>query len=134
MAYTNRFLAFGNDEILGRKWISADGYNVTLHTQDLDSARNQSGILERHVLGHQSVEINFNIRPMWSYQFDEVMNFFRSHFINQIEKDLNVTVYVPELGTTRTCHCYMADFSPSVLMEKNGMLLYDKCSISLIEY
>lgn len=134
MAYTGQFLRIGNDEILGRKWISADGYSVTLHTQDLDSARNQAGVLERHVLPHQSVEVSFSIKPMWSTQFDQVMSFFRSHFINGIEKDMNITVYVPELGTTRTAHVYMPDVTPTILMEKNGLILYDKCSISLIEY
>lgn len=134
MALNGQFLKFGNDEILGRKWLAADSYNVSLHTQDLDSARNQAGVLERHVLGHQCVEVNFDIHPMWSEDFDAVMSFFRSHFINPIERDLNITVYVPELGTTRTAHVYMPDFAPSIKMVIGNRVLYDKVSISLIEY
>lgn len=79
-------------------YVEENSYKCALKTLDLDSGRVATGLLDRNVLEHQSIEISFTIKSLTNTEQADLWLFLRSRYISGVqERKLRINAYVPEL-------------------------------------
>lgn len=135
MAYQGWLIKVGNYTISTKDIISADTYNVTYNSQDLDSYRDADGILHRQALPHYVGKIEFETRNMLTNeQMGAFMRAIESQYINSTERKATVTFYCPEVDDYRTQEMYMADPQFKIYGNYGGVIHYQKVRFAFIAY
>ena len=90
-------------------YVEENSYKCALKTLDLDSGRVATGVLERNVLQHQSIEISFTIKSLTNTEQADLWSFLRSRYISGLqERKLRINAYVPELDDYVIKEVYVA--------------------------
>ena len=135
MAYQGYLIKIGDYIISGKKFIRADSFNTTLIVQDLDSYRDMEGVLHRTALNHRVNKIEFETRAMLTEtQMEELLSGIRSQYINQNERKVSATIFVPELNDYMTQDMYLADLQFSIYGVLNGIIYYNPVRFAFIAY
>ena len=131
--YSGFLLKLGNFEF-PLKYIEAATYQVKRNVQDVDSYRDADGVLQRNALSHYVVTVTFNTKPnLNNQQIGELMDNIKANYLNELEKKLLVTAYVPEYNDYITQEMYMAD----ILFTIKGIsdiIKYDRVTFDFIGY
>lgn len=134
MAYSGYLIKVG-DYIIPQDKIRAETYNAVLHIQDLDSARNANGILQRNALQHTIPEVNFNLCAMLTNsEVSEIFGKIRDNYTNYLERQVYATVYVPELDDYIKQNMYLPDITFPVYGTYGNKIIYEEIALSFIGY
>lgn len=134
MAYQGYLIKVGNYTI-PLSMIAADTYQTLRSGQDLDSTRNENGILDRNALAHFINKVEFEIPSMKTNV--EISNFLtriRENFIDDVEQNMNVTFYVPMLDDYITKEMYLPDVTFKIDIATKDYIKYNKIRFAFIEY
>lgn len=136
MAYNGYLLKVGDYIVSAKKFIKADSYKCSAKVQDLDSFRDANGELQRNVLEHVPLKIEFETPAMLTHMdFEELMSNLRKNFqTGNAERRASVTAYVPEYGTYVTQDMYMPDIEPTMYGNYGGIIHYDPIRLAFIGY
>ena len=135
MPYSGFLLKIGDYTVSGKSIVSADGIKITRNVQDVDSYRDANGVLHREALEHTPIKVEFSTRNMLTdAEMQDFLGNIRRRYINEAERKVLATVYVPELGDYRTCEMYIATPEPEIWGVKKDILYYKSMRIALIEY
>lgn len=135
MAYQGYLIKVGDYIISGKDFIRADSYNATLIVQDLDSYRDMEGVLHRTALNHRVNKIEFETRAMLTNkQMEDLLSNIRNNYINENERRVSATVYVPELDDYMTQDMYLSDMSFSIYGVFGGVIRYNPVRFAFIAY
>lgn len=134
MAYSGWLIKVGDYKI-PHSWIRAETYQVTKNGQDLDSYRDANGKLHREALEHWVAKAEFETPPLkTNIEVAQFMGNISKNYINSVEKNALVTVYIPELDNYVTQEMYVPDitFTPYYADEK--IIKYNQFRIAFIGY
>ena len=135
MSYQGYLVKVGSYEIPMGKYIKADSYSVYQAVQDLDSYTDANGYLQRNVLDHAPVKIEFETPPMLTNtQFADLMSNISANYTIAKERKASVTAYVPETDSYVTQDMYMPDIQPTIYGSYGGVLHYDAITLKFIGY
>lgn len=135
MAYKGYLIKVGDYIISGKDYIRADSFSTTLIVQDLDSYRDMEGVLHRTALNHRVNKIEFETRAMLTQkQMEEFLLNIRSNYINENERRVSATVYVPEIDDYMTQDMYLADLQFSIYGVFNNIIYYNPVRFAFIAY
>jgi hypothetical protein len=81
---------------------------------DADDLTDATGELHINVLPHTSTKIEFNTPPLHTADYEELMSLLRSHYIDELQRDVNIEYYNMETCNYEYAHCYVPDFSPAI--------------------
>lgn len=130
--YNGYLIRVGNYTI-PHKYIGP-GYKPVLNGQDMDSYRDANGYLHRNALEHSVPKIDFNTPYLYEYQFNELMAGIRSNFINDVEKNVSCSVYIPFLDDYVSCEMYLVDPEPSIYAVWGNRIIYNQTRIAFVAY
>lgn len=136
MAFNGDLLKFGNDTF-PLKYVFKESYKVTPNRrQDLDPYRDGNGVLRRNTLSHTATTIQFQTRPMWNDEFEQLMSFLRSHYNNSREKKLSITYYSPDINSYKTGDFHVPDveMTMDLVDTSNKKIFYLSTTLEFIEY
>lgn len=136
MAFNGSLLKFSGDNF-PLKYVFKESYKVTPNRrQDLDPYRDGNGLLHRNTLSHTATTIQFQTKPMWNDQFEQMMNFIRSHYTNTQEKKLQITYYSPDINSYKTGNFYVPDveYVMDLVDTVKNRILYLSTTLEFIEY
>lgn len=136
MAFNGSLLKFSGDNF-PLKYVFKESYKVTPNRrQDLDPYRDGNGYLHRNTLSHTATTIQFQTKPMWNDQFEQMMNFIRSHYTNTQEKKLQITYYSPDINSYKTGNFYVPDveYVMDLVDTVKNRILYLSTTLEFIEY
>lgn len=134
MAYQGYLIKVG-DYTIPLKYIRAETYKVTKFGQDLDSYTDANGYLHRNALEHWVPKAEFETIPlMTNVQVANLMGNIQRNYISQIEKDANVTLYVPEIDDYYTTHMYMPDIEYEMYLANDKIIQYEQFRMAFIGY
>lgn len=135
MAYQGYLIKVDDYVISGKNFIRADSYNATLIVQDLDSYRDMEGKLHRTALNHRVNKIEFETRAMLTNkEIEELLKNIRQRYINENERKVSATVYVPEIDDYMTQDMYLADLNFSIYGVFNNIIYYNPIRFAFIAY
>lgn len=136
MAFNGSLLKFSGDNF-PLKYVFKESYKVTPNRrQDLDPYRDANGYLHRNTLSHTATTIQFQTKPMWNDQFEQMMNFIRGHYTNTQEKKLQITYYSPDINSYKTGNFYVPDveYVMDLVDTVKNRILYLSTTLEFIEY
>lgn len=136
MSFNGSLLQMGADNF-PLSFVYKDSYKISPNRRmDLDSSRNANGVLMRTVLDHAPSTISFQTKPMFNQDVKRLMDFIRSHYINENEKKVLLTYYCPDLDDYRTGEFYIPDIEFPIMEVdvKKKKIRYDSISLEFIEY
>lgn len=136
MAFNGSLLKFSGDNF-PLKYVFKESYKVTPNRrQDLDPCRDGNGYLHRNTLSHTATTIQFQTKPMWNDQFEQMMNFIRGHYTNTQEKKLQITYYSPDINSYKTGNFYVPDveYVMDLVDTVKNRILYLSTTLEFIEY
>lgn len=135
MAYSGFLIKVGNYKIPANKYIAASSYTVTRNVQDLDSYRDANGELHRTALEHYVHKVEFETPALLTNtDIAELFSSIRKNYVNEAERKVLATVYVPEFDTYESQYMYMSDPSFPIYSNANGVIKYNPIRIALIGY
>ena len=135
MAFGGYLMQFGSQR-LPLDLVQLGTYNITPdQRQDLDSYRDNNGVLHRNVLGHTASKIEFQTTPMRESDKVRLMNLLTGHFTNEKERKLDAGYYDPVSSEYKTGTFYMPDPQFTLYtIDEHGELWYDSFRLAFIEY
>ena len=135
MSYSGFLFKIGDYVVSGKNIISADGISITRNVQDVDSYRDANGILHREALEHAPIKVEFSTRNMLTdTQMQDFLSNIRRNYVNEAERKVLATVYVPEIGDYKVCEMYLATPTPEIYGVLNGTIYYNSMRLAFIEY
>ena len=135
MAYNGYLIKVGNYEIPTNKYIRAESYSITRNIQDLNSYRNEEGVLIRTALDHVPLKIEFETPPMLTnIEMSNLFLNFQVNYISEKERKAEVTAYVPELDKYISQEMYMADPQFTIYGNYGHIIRYQSVRIAFIGY
>lgn len=136
MAFNGSLLKFSGDNF-PLKYVFKESYKVTPNRrQDLDPYRDGNGLLHRNTLSHTATTIEFQTKPMWNSEFEQMMSFIRNHYTNTQEKKLSITYYSPDINDYKTGNFYVPDveMNMDLVDTTNNKIMYLSTTLEFIEY
>jgi hypothetical protein len=135
VSYSGFLFKVGDYIVSGKNIISADGISITKNVQDVDSYRDANGVLHREALDHAPIKVEFSTRNMLTdAQMQDFLSNVRRNYINEKERKVLATVYVPEDGDYRTCEMYMSTPTPEIYGVLRGTIYYKPMRLAFIQY
>lgn len=135
MSYNGWILKVGDYTIDTKKYVKANDYSAYRNIQDLDPYRDANGVLHRNALEHVALKVEFSTpNGLTNYEYAEFMRNIRRNYINEQERKVLATVYVPELDDYVTQEMYFPDPKPTIYGNYNGYITYNSIKVSLIGY
>lgn len=133
-AYKGYLIKVG-DYVIPSKYIRAETYKVTKYGQDLDSYTDADGILHRNPLVHWVPKVEFETTPLHSErELDDLLGNIQRNYLDQIAKDCNCEIYVPEIRNYVTRHCYMPDIEMTFYGNYNNEIQMEQYRLAFIGY
>lgn len=136
MAFNGSLLKFSGDNF-PLKYVFKESYKVTPNRrQDLDPYRDGNGLLHRNTLSHTATTIEFQTKPMWNSEFEQMMSFIRNHYTNTQEKKLSITYYSPDINDYKTGNFYVPDveINMDLVDTVKNKIMYLSTTLEFIEY
>lgn len=134
MAYSGWLIKVGDYKI-PHSWIRAETYQVTKNGQDLDSYRDANGELHREALEHWIAKAEFETPPLkTNYDVAEFMGNISKNYINTVEKNALVTVYIPEIDDYVTQKMYVPDITFTPYYSDDKIIKYNQFRVAFIGY
>ena len=134
MAYSGYLLKLG-DYTFPLSLIKADTYSPYKSVTDLDSYVDGEGVLHRNALDHVGYKTEFETVPMLTDKtFGALMSNIYSQFINEKERKLLMTIFIPELNDYITTEAYMPDIKPQIYYADANKIQYDAVRFAFISY
>lgn len=101
MAYSGYLIkvisADGNTKtVLPTKYIKQETYKCTHQVLDLDSTRDELGVLHRNVLSHTAVKIEFSTIPMTNAEWSTFWGTVKNSMTDTLAKRVGLEVYDPQ--------------------------------------
>lgn len=116
--------------------IFTESYTASKNDQDIDSYVDANGNLQRNALEHWRAKVEWTIPPM--KKSPEIENFFaalKARYINEVEKSLNMTVYMPEIGDYHTGKFYLkSSVEFPMYRATQNYIQYKAIEVSFVEY
>lgn len=119
------------------KYVYKDSYVVAPNRrQDLDSAVNANGVLERNVLDVTRSTIKFTVKPMYNHDLAEFMRIVRNKYSSQKEKKIQLYYYCPDLDDYKVGNFYVPDIEFPIMQvdSENKRIRYGTFDFEFIEY
>lgn len=134
MAYAGYLIQVGNYKI-PHNWIRAETYVVTKNGQDLDSYRDADGKLHRNALEHWVAKAEFETPPMkTNKEVAAFMNNISSNYTDEVEKKVNVTMYIPEIDSYVTQEMYVSDIPFTLYSADANEVKFNQFRVAFIGY
>lgn len=123
-------------------YIEAQTYDAQIITQDADPITSASGVLNRNVLKHRPVKVQFETIGLTNAQLDRMMagisrGYIGSGYKKENEKQMEVRAFVPELGGYVTGKMYLQptlEISIDTIDERNKEITYMPITFILTGY
>lgn len=128
------FLIKIGGELLDLKYIKEKTYNSYPSVQDLDSYRDANGELHRSALPHVPVKTEFETMPLDNNELGDLLGLIRNHYLNELERKVSVTVFVPEYNDYVTQNAYMAEPKPKIDHIDGNKVYYESLRLAFIGY
>jgi hypothetical protein len=133
MAYNGWLIKVGDYTIPANKYIRADSYSAYVNMQDLDPYTDANGYVHREALELKALKVEFETPAMLTNTtFSTLMSNIRKNFVNSKERSCYVTAYIPEYDSYVTQYAYMADFTPQMYSNANGVIKYEPVRLAFI--
>lgn len=118
------------------EYILYETYKPIRGVQDLDSYRDQEGVLHRNALSHTVPKMEFNTRPMTNKEYDSIMDNIRARYTNANERKVQADIYLAETGTyTGYVDMYISDPEVTIIKQIDSTTLkYAPIRFALIGY
>ena len=134
MAYSGYLIKIGDFEITGEKYIKYSSYSVVRKVQDLDSYRDANGVLHRNALQHTPIVVSFETRNLNNTELALFLGNIQANYLNELERSVLATVYVPETDSYTSQQKYLAEPEPKIRQINNDVIIYEPLKISFIGY
>lgn len=138
MAYAGYLIKVGpsdNQYELPLSLFRAETYTVYKSVTDLDSYVDADGKLHRNALAHIPNKVEFETIPLLTnIQFANLMSNLYSRMVNQLERKISVTLYIPEIDSYVTQDMYMPDIKPTLYYADEEKIQYNQIRLAFIGY
>lgn len=133
MAYQDYLIKVGNYTIPANKFIKANSYSPYVNMQDLEPWTDASGHLHRNAVELKAMKIEFETPAMLTNtEFATLMAKIRENYTDATARECMVTAYIPEYDGYVTQKCYLADFTPQIYSNANGVIKYNAIRLAFI--
>ena len=95
-------------------YIKEKTYTAYQSVQDLDSYRDANGELHREALPHVPIKVEFETMPLDNDSYGAIMNIIKGNYLNELERKVSITAFIPELNGYVTQDVYMAEPQPKI--------------------
>lgn len=131
--YNQALVKFGNFRLDVNRWIKADAYTVLKSSQDLDSYRDEDGVLHINRLDHSIYKVEFEIAAgKTDTEIEALMTAIKNNYTDAKKKIGRCTIYSPEDCGYVEVEVYIPDITFSIYGTYNGHLTYNSIRIALI--
>lgn len=135
--YSGYLVKFGTYSVPVDK-IEVTSYKAKENTQDMDSKRNENGVLIRRTLSHKPFKVEFNIRAgLTDTELSNIITSIESSFSNSLERKCSVSFYYLRSGRYITSQdMYVPDFEPVIdyIDSDSGTVYMDSMRIAAVGY
>ena len=133
MAYQGYLIKVGSYTIPANKFIKADSYIPYVNMQDLEPWTDADGYLHRNAVELKAIKVEFETPAMLTNtEFAELMSNIKSNYTSEVARECMVTAYIPEYDDYVTQKCYLADFTPQIYSNANGVIRYNATRLAFI--
>lgn len=133
MAYNGWLVKVGEYIIPAKKFIKAESYSAYVNMQDLDPWTDANGYVHRTAVELKAMKIEFETPAMLTNKsFSELMGNIRSNYTVPRARQFLLTAYIPEYDDYVTQTAYMADFTPQIYSNANGIIKYNSVRLAFI--
>ena len=133
MEYQGYLIKVGNYIIPANKFIKANSYSPYVNMQDLEPWTDANGFLHRNAVELKAVKVEFETPAMLTNtEFAILMAKIRENYTNATARECMVTAYIPEYDGYVTQKCYLADFTPQIYSNANGVIKYNPIRLAFI--
>ena len=133
MAYQDYLIKVGDYTIPTNKFIRADTYKPYVNMQDLEPWTDADGYIHRNAVELKAMKVEFETPAMLTnITFEELMSNIRANYTNATARECMVTAYIPEYDSYVTQKCYLADFTPQIYSNANGVIKYNPIRLAFI--
>lgn len=133
MAYQGYLIKVGSYTIPTNKFIKANSYSPYVNMQDLEPWTDADGFLHRNAVELKALKVEFETPAMLTNtEFADFMSNIRANYTNATARECMVTAYVPENDDYVTQKCYLADFTPQIYSNANGIIRYNAIRLAFI--
>lgn len=133
MAYSGWLVKVGEYTIPAKKFIKAESYSAYVNMQDLDPWTDANGYTHRTAVELKAMKIEFETPAMLTNKdFSELMANIRSNYTVPRARQFLLTAYIPEYDDYMTQTAYMADFTPQMYSNANGVIKYNPVRLAFI--
>jgi len=133
MAYSGYLLKI-NGTTVPHRYMQHKSCKIKVNTQDLDSYQDEHGVLQRTVLEHSEIKIEWNFQHSTNAFLQDLLTIFRNAWGEGPERKAQCEVYVPEWDRYYTGNFYMPDPEFTIYMADGESIEYDAMRFALIEY
>lgn len=133
MAYQNYLIKVGDYIIPANKFIRAGSYSSYVNMQDVEPWTDANGYLHRNAVKLKAMKAEFETPAMLTnITFEELMSNIRRNYTDADARECMVTAYISEYDTYVTQKCYLADFTPQIYSNANGVIKYNPIRLAFI--
>lgn len=111
--YSGFLLKIGGD-VFDMGYIKEKTYTAYQSVQDLDSYRDANGELHREALPHVPIKVEFETMPLDNDSYGAIMSIIKGNYLNELERKVSITAFIPELNGYVTQDAYMAEPQPKI--------------------
>lgn len=132
MAYKGYLLKIGDYKLPTNKFVRADSYSAYVNMQDVDPWTDADGYVHREAVELKAVKVEFETPPLTNTTFEELMSNIRENYISAKERTVTITAYIPEYDDYVTQKAYLADFTPTIYGNWDGVVRYNPIRLAFI--
>ena len=140
MAYSSYLIQIGSGNtaftITGEKYIEKGSYKAVPKRQDVDPVRTVDGKLHRNVIEHAPLVVSFNTLSLTNTELGNLFGGIAANYLNELERKVLATAYVPELDEYVTQEMYLVEPEPMIdtINNKTGVIKYLPLKMEFIGY
>ena len=128
-----------SDFVFPMNYILEKTYTMTYSVLDYNSTRNADGQLIRNVLDHKVAHCSFDVKKMTNDKLGELFRNLRARFTtsqlnSSKEKQVRLSVYIPETDEYITDYFYIPDIELSINHIFDNVVQYNSFKMEFIGY
>lgn len=133
MAYSGWLVKVGDYIIDAKRFIKADSYSVYVNMQDVDPWTDANGYVHRTAVELKAMKIEFETPAMLTNKdLTEFMRNIQANYTVPRARQFLLTAYIPEYDDYMTQTAYLADFTPQIYSNANGVIKYNPIRFAFI--
>lgn len=135
MAYSNYLFKIGNYIVPVNK-MEIKSYKAKQNTQDLDSKRNEEGVLIRNTLSHKPYKVEFILQAgLTGTELSSIITSIENQFTDAKERKASCSFFYPKSnGYINNESMYLPDIEYTIDYIDEGTVYYDSVRIAAISY